>query len=99
PSPRLTLFPYTPLFRSLAARHPFRPPPLALQAPGSQPPPVRAGPPPRAARRWGRRSPGQPAPPVRGRPAPPPPPPAPGEGALGEDRKSTRLNSSHVKIS
>src|SRR5437588_9243267 len=65
PPPRSTLFPYTTLFRSLAAQwKPF----VDLRVPHSADgKPILTGPPPRTARE--------------------------------EDRKSTRLNSSHTVIS
>src|SRR5690606_40098469 len=87
PPPTAPLFPYTPLFRS---RRPVR---------------ADARPRPRRARRQRPADPPAPRlrPDVGARPAPPPGRSSPGDGAGPErpalDRKSTRLNSSHVKIS
>src|SRR3712207_9086221 len=94
--PRSTLFPYTTLFRSRRDRHPppaLRPRPLARA-------PLREG------GALGRRPRQAPLPALRGR-ADDPLPPADdrrvghlrARPALGTDRKSTRLNSSHANIS
>src|SRR5690606_40572801 len=96
PSPPSTLSPYTTLFRSQGTRPPVPHPPAraALGLPGAE-----------RLRAPGRdRARGFPSLPAPVRAAPPPP------GGLGapwqpcllpprRDRKSTRLNSSHVKIS
>src|SRR5207253_10615036 len=82
--PRSTLFPYTTLFRSLRLR---RAGPARDRRAG--PPPRRQGP----ARAEDDRAPA-PARRVRARPGR-----AAVRGSLARDRKSTRLNSSHVAIS
>src|SRR5205814_6939901 len=99
PPPLPTLFPYTTLFRSLASRGPRRSPRAApaapAPAPADLPHPVAhlaQEPRPRAARPRG--DPATPGEPVRpGRPR------FPGRLAAAADRKSTRLNSSHLGIS
>src|SRR3712207_8536606 len=81
--PRSTLFPYTTLFRSL--------PPRPARPRGREPDRATARPRPRALRHGGaaeRQTPRRSKP----RPGPPRRPPK-------EDRKSTRLNSSHANIS
>src|SRR5439155_12449662 len=94
--PRSTLFPYTTLFRSLRAR-PVRPrlPPRAPRAPlGAEPARgrsqalARVAPPARRA-----------PPPAQQEPQPAPPRRLAQRPRVAPDRKSTRLNSSHVAIS
>src|SRR5256885_8586102 len=86
PPPRSTLFPYPTLFRSLGDPMAQL---MASQQGGQQQPqqPQPAGPP----------VPGAPVPP--GAPSPPQAPGAPAPPGFGRDRKSTRLNSSHLEIS
>src|SRR5690349_23057848 len=87
-----TRFPYTTLFRSV-----FDAMPLAAPAPPAAPEPaapddaVPAAPAPPA--------PEVPVPAAPAPPAPPAPPVLPAALPAVEDRKSTRLNSSHVEIS
>src|SRR3989442_6188190 len=83
--PRSTLFPYTTLFRSPETRS--RSPPLAFPGRGTRRRPD--GPAPRSP---------LPAPKGGGVHSGGEGPPH-GQGSRGEDRKSTRLNSSHVRIS
>src|SRR5256885_10287956 len=78
PPPRSPLFPYPPLFRSVAATALPAPPPVARSC-AQQPGPHRA---------------------PTHRPSRLPPPPGPRRRGRGVgDRKSTRLNSSHLVIS
>src|SRR3712207_7289283 len=83
--PRSTLFPYTTLFRSAGhrLRHLLRLRPPALAAQPGQPPPPETADPD----------------PLTGPDPPTGPSPGVGETAVQEDRKSTRLNSSHANIS
>src|SRR5690606_39291412 len=83
PPPRSPLFPYTTLFRSRVPLRAERRPPRA-RTPGG-----------RCDRRRGLHHPSSPPRAARrgARPCPLP------RGGQGRDRKSTRLNSSHVKIS
>src|SRR5207253_10231859 len=89
PPARAALFPYTTLFRS--------PVDHGRRVPGHEPAPVRARRPAAQPRGRdvlrGRRVPGDLRVPARGRAC------LPGAPRLGGDRKSTRLNSSHVAIS